>query len=238
VQSLLLLETNIVRRAAPLALWFAVASGCSSSDKTPATTPPPADGGAKEAAVKYLACDAPQDLLSSVTNAATGYVICANSNNALALHRPQIQECASALPRATTCIGIGSGTDSGVQSGLCRSDADCTGGLEGHCDLASGACVCHYGCKSDADCEADRICVCGSPTGQCVLAQCKSDADCGAGSLCLSSSDGACRRKFACQNPKDTCAGDKDCPARLSQCTIQGDQRVCKEPPNCGVGQL
>jgi hypothetical protein len=165
-------------------------------------------------------------------------VICANSNSGLALHRTAIQQCASRLPRSDTCRGVGSGTDAGAQLGLCRTDSDCTIDTEGYCQTTArvSACSCYYGCRADADCTADRICVCnGSLTGECILAQCKSDADCPRGALCLSASDGACRRIFACQNPKDTCAGDKDCPPAYSQCTFDGDHRTCKAPPACGV---
>jgi hypothetical protein len=216
-----------------LAQCFVALGGCGSSEKTPPPAAGPQDTGA-EAQIKYLDCDQPQDHLSGVDNAPTGFVICANSNNSLSLHRREVKECATAVPRASTCTGVGSGTDSGAQIGLCRSDADCTAQTQGYCALTSGACSCHAGCKADSDCSADRLCVCGNPTGQCVLAQCRSDADCSPGSLCLSASDGACRRVFACQNPKDACAGDKDCPPSYSQCTLEGDHRVCKAPPNCG----
>jgi hypothetical protein len=231
-----LFESSIsARSAASVALCFAALGGCSSSDKGPDSTTGAVEAGHQEAAVKFKECKQPQDLLSGVDNAPTGFVVCSNSNNSLALHRAEIKQCASRLPRAvSTCTGIGSGTDAGAGIGICRSDADCTAGVEGHCILSSGACSCSYGCKTDADCTSDRVCVCGDPTGQCVLAQCKSDAECGAGNLCLASSDGACRREFACQNAKDLCAGDKDCPPSYSQCTLEGDHRVCKAPPNCG----
>ena len=234
MQTTLFENSSVLRGATLIAICFATIGGCNSSDKAP---PPaaPGDSGKAEAQIKYLACDQPQDLLSGVDNAPTGYVICANSNNALALHRREVRDCASALPRSSTCTGIGSGTDSGAQIGICRSDADCKDDTEGYCNLTAGACACHYGCKSDADCPSDRVCVCGNPSGDCVLAKCRSDADCSPGSLCLASSDGACRRIFACQHPEDLCAGDKDCDPNYSQCTLQGDRRVCKAPPPCGV---
>lgn len=233
-----LFESSIIARsAASAALCFAALGGCS-SDKGTDSTKGAVEAGHQEAAVKYLECKNPQDLKSAVDQAPTGFVMCANSVGANALHRTEIKECITKLPRAvSSCTGIGSGTDSGAAIGICRTDAECTNGPQGYCGVTtkSPACSCHYGCKSDADCPSDRICVCGDPTGECVLAQCKSDAECGAGSLCISASDGACRRVFACQNAKDLCAGDRDCPPNYSQCTLEGDHRVCKAPPNCGI---
>jgi len=229
----LLDNSSFIRGTTLAALCFAALGGCG-SDKTPPPATPPEDSGNAEAQIRYLECEQPEDLLSAVDNAPTGYVICANSNNALSLHRQDVRECASALPRASTCTGIGSGTDSGAAIGICRSDADCTSQTQGYCALTAGACSCHAGCKTDADCASDRVCVCGAPVGESVLAKCRSDADCSPGSLCLSASDGACRRIFACQHPQDACAGDKDCPPMYSQCTLEGDRRVCKAPPNCG----
>jgi hypothetical protein len=212
--------------------------GCSSSDKAPApSTPGPGamEAGHEEAGVKYT-CKAPMDLMTGIDTNPTGFVVCANGVGG-PLHRTEIKECPSALPRSTTCFGVGSGTDSGAALGICKSDSDCTTGHEGHCQTTQRAatCACYYGCKSDADCSADRICVCGNPTGQCELAKCRSDADCGPGKLCLSASNGACSTVFACQTVKDTCAGDRDCPPTYSQCTFDGDHRVCKAPPNCGI---
>lgn len=227
------------RIAAIIAGVFATLGGCSSSDKGPAATTVPVEGGGHhEAAVSYKECKGPQVLLSGVDSSPTGYTLCTNSNNGLSMHRQEVSACPSKLPRTNTCTGLGSGTDAGAQIGICRSDADCTQGPEGHCttNSKSPSCSCFYGCKTDADCTSDRICVCtGELTGECILAKCKSDADCSPGSLCLSASDGACRRIFACQAADDACAGDKDCPPAYSQCTFDGTHRVCKAPPNCGI---
>jgi hypothetical protein len=214
--------------------WATVA-GCSSSDQG---APPPAvqpveAGHHQEAGVKF-ACTNPQDFLS-FDGQPTGYILCSNGVSG-PLHRQEIKACPSTLPRSTTCIGVGSGTDAGHALGDCKNDTDCTTGIEGHCQTTqrNTACACYYGCKADADCGAGKVCVCGNMTGECVKATCTSDADCGPGKLCLSASDGACSKVYACQSVKDTCAGDKECKGQYSQCTFTGDHRECKQPPNCG----
>lgn len=213
-------------------------AACSSSDKAPATpmTPPVEAGHHEEAGVRF-ACENPQDRLSSVDQQPTGYVVCANGNNG-PFHRPEIKECASSLPRSTSCTGVGSQTDAGRQLGYCRQDTDCTQSPEGYCTVTqrNTTCSCYYGCKSDADCGPGKICLCGTPSGECVKALCTSDADCGPGKLCLSASDGACGKVFACQSKDDLCAGDKECTSgAYVQCTFSGDHRQCKIPPNCGL---
>jgi len=214
-------------------------SGCSSSDNGTkgGAGGAPVDAG-HEAASVVIACKSPKDVLSAVDQQPTGFVSCANGRYP-PIHRAQVKDCASGLPRTLQCIGFGSGTDSGQQLGYCKSDSDCKAKPEGYCQTTqrNATCSCYYGCKTDSDCPANNLCECGNPTGTCVAEQCKSDADCGAGKLCLSANDGDCGTVFACQSPDDQCAGDLDCTKfpGYSQCTFTGTHRECKQPRNCGI---
>ena len=148
------------------------------------------------------------------------------------LHRPEVVQCGSLLPRATTC-------DVEVAGGSCSQDSDCTEQPNGWCSSGDfdGGCYCNYGCTQDSDCGADSICLCDSPVGRCVKASCKSDADCGEGALCATyiTEPGCGGFAFACQSPLDECGGDGDCPSN-SQCALVGDHRECEEI-QCVIGR-
>lgn len=218
---------------------LAALSGCSSSDSKPTggggTGGAPAEAG-REAGVQFP-CKAPESILGIVDQQPTGFVRCKNSVVDV-YHRTEIKACESLLPRTLACHGVGSGTDAGIQLGLCGSDSDCKTGPEGYCTTTqrNASCSCYYGCKADSDCPPGNICECGNPTGQCKPAHCTSDAQCAPGFLCLSSSDGGCGTVYACQTAKDLCAGDLDCNKfpEYSQCAFTGDHRECVIPKNCG----
>lgn len=170
-------------------------------------------------------CEEPAPYLAG---ADTGYVRCKSG----AIHREQVAQCASVLPRPETCPG-----DPAVS--MCQSDADCTDAPNGSCNMdefGSGGCYCSYGCTSDAECNAGAICLCGDTIGRCVSSSCTSDADCGDG-LCSTyvSEPGCGGLAFACQSPQDECAADSDCTG-TEQCTLQSGHRVCVEPM-CAIGR-
>ena len=159
----------------------------------------------------------------------SGYVQCDGEW----LHRPEVVQCASALPRALVC-------DSEALGGDCTQDSDCTEKPNGYCG-GSGFdgpyCSCNYGCTQDSDCEAGQVCLCGDPVGHCAQADCASDSDCGEGALCATyiTVPGCGGFAFACQTGADECGGDGDCPEG-TQCTIEGGHRVCGQI-NCAIGR-
>lgn len=159
----------------------------------------------------------------------SGYVQCDGEW----LHRAEVVQCASALPRAITC-------DTGSLGGDCTQDSDCTAAPNGQCG-GSGFdgpyCSCSYGCIQDSDCEAGQVCICGDPVGRCAQADCASDADCGEGALCATyiTEPGCGGFAFACQTSADECGGDGDCPEG-TQCTMKEGHRVCGEI-NCAIGR-
>jgi len=163
--------------------------------------------------------------------AASGYEKCDGDW----VHRPQVVECASVLPRAdATC------DPEMIGGGSCTKDADCNEQANGFCGYNGGelgGCYCNYGCTKDADCGDGQICVCGDPVGYCASASCSSDADCGGDKLCATyvTEPGCGGLAFACQSPDDQCASDADC-AQGYQCTLEGDHRICGEI-NCAIGR-
>jgi Cys-rich repeat protein len=119
----------------------------------------------------------------------------------------------------------------------CRTDAECTAGINGRCLRISNhgshgpayeATHCSYdACFADADCEGTQICVCAERaaaepgTGHvCVGSECASDADCGAGRYCRRSAVG----RF-CHSPSDECVEETDC----------GEGRACVEDPSTRI---
>jgi hypothetical protein len=136
----------------------------------------------------------------------SGYETCTEGQR----HRATAVQCASELPRATSC-------DSGdpMFPGTCASDADCTDNAHGQCGIFGqiGECSCNYGCVTDSDCADGQICDCGEPAGQCVRADCATDDDCAEGLLCVAyvSNPGCGGTAFTCQTDADTCGSDADC---------------------------
>jgi hypothetical protein len=111
----------------------------------------------------------------------------------------------------------------------CKSDSDCTAGLDGRCDYtATSACACKYdACLTDADCPAGSDCACdanrggagasGNPT-VCLPSNCRLDSDCGPGGYCspsyLAGGPGGCGSQwygFFCHTPQDECGNWSDC---------------------------
>lgn len=148
------------------------------------------------------------------------------------LHRPEVLECASTLPRPTAC-GTGSPDDQ------CQTDADCTESPNGYCagGIDFGGCFCNYGCVKDSDCAAGQICLCDAVVGYCVTADCTSDADCGGNRLCSSyvTDPGCGGVAFSCQTGADECASDADCESG-SQCSMSDGHKACV-PMNCVIGR-
>lgn len=149
------------------------------------------------------------------------------------MHRPDVVQCASALPRDLTC-------DKEAYGGECTQDSDCTAKPHGSCGSSGFEgpyCGCQYGCVQDSDCATGQVCVCGDPVGRCVKASCASDADCADGALCATyiTEPGCGGIAFACQSPDDECGGDGDCPSN-SQCTLVGDHRECRKI-ECAIGR-
>jgi hypothetical protein len=166
-----------------------------------------------------------------VVDDSSGFVSCANNY----VYRREVRQCPSSVPRAGT-FHLNAMFDQ------CSTDADCAGYMHGYCDdtrMLSGGTYCLAGCVSDAECPPSEICECADPIGTCRLAACKSSADCSSGQVCASydASPGCYQREFACQTPKDICAGDKDCP-KDQFCTIapNGDHRQCS-PVQCIIGR-
>jgi hypothetical protein len=143
-------------------------------------------------------------------------------------------ECPTGLPRDQTCDA---GDDQAFST--CSADADCDERPNGYCNLSSfePSCYCNYGCTNDEECGEGRICLCGSPVGQCVPADCRSDADCGQGLRCTSyvTEPGCGGTGFRCQTPEDDCASDSDCD-QGSQCSSDGVSHTCREM-NCAIGR-
>jgi hypothetical protein len=155
--------------------------------------------------------------------------------------------CPNGLPRAGggVCTQNG-GIDAGV-SGSCSSDADCTAQPNGYCQAPSGKgfCSCSYGCTKDSDCAAGKVCVCGTPVGQCVDATCTDGTAC-PGSDCLSYKTNNCGGTgFSCLSSKDACLVDKDCAVvdagggigEPTYCGYASGARVCQLNGPCGTGR-
>lgn len=147
------------------------------------------------------------------------------------LHRPEVVECASKLPRADF--------ECATDFGSCTADADCPGPY-GYCandGFGDGGCYCANGCTQDSDCSAGQVCVCGDPIGVCVQADCSTDAECGGELLCSTyiTEPGCGGIAFSCQSPDDECASDSDCLAD-EQCTSDGTKKLCAQI-NCAIGR-
>lgn len=143
-------------------------------------------------------CNAPSEV-------SPGYESCDNGT----VHRPEIEDCPSQLPR------LASMKIAPPVEGSCTADTDCADMPHGYCTTGGQlpGTFCAYGCVKDSECGDGNICMCGEPVGHCVSASCTSDRDCGAGLRCQSydQSQGCGILSFACQSPADTCGGDADC---------------------------
>lgn len=188
------------------------------------TTAACADKGAPEPGptTPPFSCESPQPL--------DGFEVCEGGW----MHRPEVHECSSALPRPTMCQG-----DPEVAS-ECQQDSDCTALPNGMCETGfEGDCYCDYGCLNDADCDAGQICMCGDPVGQCVAAECTVDADCEEG-FCVNydASPGCNDITFACQTAADECVSAADCEGQFMECSIaEGEtQRLCVDQ-SCAIGR-
>jgi hypothetical protein len=145
-------------------------------------------------------------------------------------HRPTIQECPSALPRAEAEPSVG-GPDT------CDTDADCTDKAHGMCTIRGQVPnkYCVYGCVSDSECADGQVCNCGPVIGECRPASCTSDADCN-GFFCASydGMPGCELTTFACHTAEDECVSNADCNGEI--CTVSGGKRVCATT-SCAIGR-
>jgi hypothetical protein len=161
-------------------------------------------------------------------------------------HRPSASTCA---PSTGTGGGICGG--GGGPPGSCKSDADCTAGTNGHCDISGGGaliCMCFYDtCANDSDCTTGGPCACqGTPyqaqSNNCAPGNCKVDADCGAGGFC-SPSEGTTGCSggldgYFCHTAADECIDDTDCPTSSGPKVCNYDKTkahwVCSDLLLCG----
>jgi hypothetical protein len=170
---------------------------------------------------KTFPCTNPTPLVSGEQ---TGFELCEGGW----IHRSEVVQCKSSIPRAGVTCTIG---------GSCTSDADCAGTPNSYCSTGVQTnCQCFTGCTTDADCGAGSICVCGDPIGYCAPATCTSDADCGSGKLCSSyDAQPHCGpTSYACQTSQDQCASDADCPT--GACTVVNGHRACVQG-SCAIGR-
>jgi hypothetical protein len=146
----------------------------------------------------------------------TGYAVCRNG----VFHRVTKQECPSFIPRpdrfswAPNQYGPipASQEDLARDREPCTSDSDCVRKPNGYCGWdppLRDYHVCKYGCTRDEQCTSGQICLCQSPVGMCVRAACTRDADCPQSAVCaVYDQKPQCGPPaFACQTPRDTCAG-------------------------------
>jgi hypothetical protein len=161
-----------------------------------------------------------------------------------ASHRTSDAAC-TVVPPAGSC-------PSGF-SGNCKSDSDCTAGLNGRCNPfgATAACACAYdACTKDTDCPPSSVCACGVGLAgnACVASGCRVDTDCGAGGYCSPTVaiDPSCMKYgfngYFCHTKSDTCVNDTDCPAAPmgpQACVYQADTQhwACATVPICAGTQ-
>ena len=170
-----------------------------------------------------------------VVQSSSGFVACASG----LVHRAEARACESTVPepRVDACEDEEPSAD-GEQA--CRSDADCSDGANGRCDLTwpGGRCACSYpaGCVDDSDCEAGSICHCSGTGSKCVPSSCTTDADCDGGYCAAYEAEPGCHRiQFACTQEEDDCTSNADCPATDGFCTLNGSgHRVCG-PATCTI---
>ena len=156
-------------------------------------------------------------VLLLVALAITGCARLAGSRKVPKNHRAAAAACSPTRPAA-----LGPGQDAGAYAAndpsACRSDADCTQGVNGRCLGGRAGYRCSYdACMNDAECKDHAVCQCddGIGSNSCVTGTCRVDADCGAGGFC-SPSQGSCGSYFgvalyACHQAADECTDDEDC---------------------------
>jgi hypothetical protein len=178
-------------------------------------------GTGNAGAANNFPCESPKEY-------SAGYEQCDNGS----LHRREIKECPSKLPRPSDAKIVP------PVEGQCTSDADCADMPHGYCSSGGQlpGTFCAYGCVKDSECGAGNICLCGDPVGRCVSASCTSDQDCGAGLRCQSydQSHGCDILRFSCQSPQDECGGDADCAGGI--CDGSSGTFVCSTF-GCAVGR-
>ena len=122
---------------------------------------------------------------------------------------------------------------SGIHTGPCATDADCTDGENGRCIFASRTSACDYdGCFKDEDCATGEICECDGSRGGgniCVPANCITDDDCG-GFEC-SPTLGSCGHytpptAYRCHTVEDGCTIDADCAAVSDEAYCAFDESI------------
>ena len=138
-------------------------------------------------------------------------------------HAPKYHRPAATVCAPSTSTGSSACKDHGP-SGSCKTNADCTAGTNGKCDIAGGGafiCACFYDtCTSDSECSTGGPCACqGSPyqfesNGCAPAGNCRVDADCGASGYCSPSGGAGCSGSIAgyyCHVAADECVDDADC---------------------------
>ncbi len=129
-------------------------------------------------------------------------------------HRPDDSQCSAPAPAGNCSFGGGG-------SGMCSSDSDCTGGVDGRCNMNLGGavfCRCTYDtCVHDTDCPTGQTCACHGAAfhtdgNTCIAGNCRVDSDCGAGGYC-SPTTGGCGglAGYYCHTASDDCIDDSDC---------------------------
>lgn len=145
-------------------------------------------------------------------------------------HRSTPEACTGDRP-----AGV-SASDAKNLNGECHSDAECTKGKSGRCEVQAGLTLaCTYDeCAQDTDCGSG-VCNCRTAThsgaNTCFRGNCLTDADCGgeycspSGTQitgnCLNSPNGpvpASSFGYFCHTKNDECINDTDC---------KGDEAAC-----------
>lgn len=148
-------------------------------------------------------------------------------------HRPTAEACTGQRPPGV------SASDAAHFDGECHTDAECTKGVNGRCEVQAGfKLVCTYDeCAQDSDC-ASGVCDCRTETRQgantCFRGNCTTDKDCG-GEYCSPSGRGitdnclttpsgpvpASSFGYFCHTRSDECTNDADCKGDESACVFQ-----------------
>jgi hypothetical protein len=133
-------------------------------------------------------------------------------------HRPTAGIC-PLRPAGMMCPFDGVPPDMGG----CRSDSDCSGGVNGRCEGVQAGCFCTYDtCQSDHDCKPNQVCACAPPLrsgstlgNTCLDGNCHVDSDCGAYDCSPSLGPGCIPMLplvgYFCHTASDTCTNDSDC---------------------------
>ncbi len=175
--------------------------------------------------------DAPRERQSSADSGAS----------VVRIHEPQLHRATMLSCNAPRAAGITVAATPETAGAGCRTDADCTAGMNGRCLTGSvcsgGPCMvtpptCSYDtCSSDGDCAAGAACVCRSDVGPATndcsqVGNCRVDADCGANGYCSpqpstrSCADGVAPQ-FFCHTASDECVDDSDCPVSGSVSSVR-----------------